>query len=143
MNGIMFSHKTQKRIFAIVGIIALLIGLATLIIGLFSVMHSAEVEAVITDVSRSGRKTAYVSYTYEAKEYEDIPTGFYSSTMEVGDMITIQVDKASPDSIVNTYFFFIFGGVFAFIGVIFLIVGKFSGRGVSTFASAEITEFTE
>ena len=143
MNGIMFSHKIQKRIFAIVGIIALLIGLATLIIGLFSVMHSVEVEAVISDVSRSGRKTAYVSYTYEAKEYEDIPTGFYSSTMEVGDMITIQVDKASPDSIVNTYFFFIFGGVFAFIGVIFLIVGKFSGRGVSAFASAEITEFTE
>lgn len=127
MNGIMFSHKTQKRIFAIVGVIALLIGLATLIIGLFSVMHSVEVEAVITDVSRSGRKTAYVSYTYEAREYEDIPTGFYSSTMEVGDVITIQVDKASPDSIVNTYFFFIFGGVFAFIGVIFLIVGKFLG----------------
>lgn len=143
MERIKFSLSTQKRIFAIVGIIALLIGLVTLIIGLFSVMNSAETEAVITDISRSGRKTAYVSYTYEAVEYQDIPTGFYSSTMNVGDVITIQVDKASPDSIVNTYFFFIFGGVFAFIGVIFLIVGKFSGRGVHSFAAAEMIEHNE
>ena len=110
-------------LFWVVGIVMLLVGAIVLTIGFISVANSEETEAVIVSVSHSGNKTAYVSYHYGDNVYHNVATGFYNSKMKSGDRLIVNVFRDNPGVIVNTYFFFIFGGVWSGIGVIFTVVG--------------------
>ena len=109
-------------LFLVVGVVMLLVGAIVLAIGFISVANSEETEAVIVSVSDSGNKTAYVSYNYGDNVYHYVATGYYNSNMKSGDRLIVNVDKNAPGVIVNTYFFFIFGGVWAGIGLIFTAV---------------------
>lgn len=112
----------KSTLFLIVGVVMLLVGAIVLTIGFISVANSEETEAVIVSVSDSGNKTAYVSYHYGDNVYHNVATGYYNSNMKSGDRLIVNVDKSDPGVIVNTYFFFIFGGVWAGIGLIFTAV---------------------
>ena len=113
----------KSTLFFIIGIVMLLVGAIVLSVGFISVANSEETEAVIVDLSADGEKTAYVSYNYDGETYNNVKTGFYSSNMKCGEKLTVYVDKNNPERIVNTYFFYIFGGVWSGIGVIFAVVG--------------------
>lgn len=113
----------KSALFFITGIVMLLVGAIVLTVGFISVANSEETEATIISVSDSGEKTAYVSYHYDGNTYHNVKTGYYNSNMKIGDRIVINVDKNDPGKIINTYFFFIFGGVWSGIGVIFAVVG--------------------
>lgn len=122
-KGEMKMRIKQWLIFLVIGIILFAVGASVLVGGFIAIGNAAEAEAIIIDISDSGEKTAYVSYHYEGNTYHNVKTGFYSSDMRVGDKLKIYVNKTEPAEIVNTLFFFIFGGVFAFIGLVFIIVG--------------------
>lgn len=113
----------KSMLFLVVGVIMLLVGAIVLTIGFISVANSEEIEAVIVSVSDSGNKTAYVSYHYGDNTYHNVATGYYNSNMKTGDRLFVNVFRDNPGVIANTYFFFIFGGVWAGIGLIFAVVG--------------------
>lgn len=112
----------QWLVFLILGAILFTVGACVLSCGFIAMGNAAETEATIIDVSHSGEKTAYVSYHYEGHTYHNVRTGFYSSDMKPGGKLKIYVNKEEPAEIVNTFFFFIFGGVFTFIGLVFIVV---------------------
>ena len=115
----------QWLVFLILGVILFTVGACVLSCGFIAMGNADETEATIIDVSHSGEKTAYVSYHYEGHTYHNVRTGFYSSDMKIGGKLKIYVNKEEPSEIVNTFFYFIFGGVFAFVGLVFIIVGIF------------------
>ena len=113
----------QWLVFLILGVILFTVGASVLVSGFIALGNAEETEATIISVSTSGEKTAYVSYHYGGNTYHNVRTGFYSSDMREGGKLKIYVNKDEPAEIVNTLFFFIFGGVFAFVGFVFIIVG--------------------
>lgn len=72
--------------------------------------------------------TAYVDYEYEGREYLDVRLGYYSRTMDVGDVITLKIDPDKPgkvraknESLFTCVFLGIMGIVFSLVGYIPLI----------------------
>ena len=123
--------------------------------------NAEEVDAVISDIYRdheayehsssvgSDNSTAYVTYRYDGKKYRDIPISYYSSSMRIGDDITVYVDPDDPEvaktregfSLVFIVFL-ILGGVFTGVGVTMICVSastkRFNDRTKSTLCGTGI-----
>ncbi len=48
------------------------------------------------------RHNVYVSYTYEGESYDDVPLGYYHSSMREGDVIDIKIDPDQPTRLISS-----------------------------------------
>lgn len=85
--------------------------------------------AVISNITTSrdsdGDTThsTYVTYAVDGVNYTDVPLGFYSSSMDIGDSIDVYYQESNPRKIttksgskVMVYVMWGMGGIFAFVG---------------------------
>ena len=73
----------------------------------------------------SENKEFLVTYTVNGKTYDNIKTGYYTSSRSVGDMITIYYDKDNPEYVIikdSKYFPLI---LLSMIGLTFILLGVF------------------
>lgn len=110
--------------------IFLVIGLLILLFGAYTAHRYTQIEdelvsvhAVIEriDVTRRNDDTdhdVYVSYSYRNRDYEDIRLNWYSSGMNEGDRLTLQIHPDNPAEPVsnNGWILFFIGGIFTLIG---------------------------
>lgn len=82
-----------------------------------------ETESEIISIERYGddNNEVMISYVYENMTYT-AKSSFYSSSMRIGDYITIYIDPTNPAKIyqVDRFFYTFFPGIFAFV---FLAIG--------------------
>lgn len=114
--------------FSLIGIPFLLFGIGCIVYGQSSGRNYTEVEAVITDFDKyrdsdgDTHRSFVVSYEYEGESFADKNLNYYSSGYGVGDTISIQVNKENPSQVRVKGFWLMFGGVFALVAVIFVII---------------------
>ena len=92
-----------------------------------------DVEAQIFDIKVHGSgdnrtHTVFIEYMYEGKKYED-KLNYYSSTMDVGDVVEIKCNPSNPKEFMSKGFIgkmsiilWIIGGVFIGVTLIIMIV---------------------
>ena len=124
----MKANKTEIILFSIFAIIGNLLLLAGIILGYFSIRFYAEavpLKAQITSIGtyRERYEKVDVSYTYENQEYKDIPLNGYSSTMHVGEEITLYINPQNPQDAKSKLDLWMPLAVFLGIGIIFSLVG--------------------
>lgn len=81
--------------------------------------------------------TAYVDYEYEGQEYLDVRLSYYSSSMDVGDVISLKIDpekpgrvKAKNESLFACIMLGVLGIAFSLFGFIPLIKNLRNGNRV-------------
>lgn len=114
-------------IFGAVGIIVMLSGIITLVMGMKFKASAVEITAEISAIEAytSGGEThhhVYVSYTYNGKLYKNVSLSSYSGSMYEGEEITILCDPEDPGHIRSVDGVVIAGIMMVFVGIIFLIV---------------------
>lgn len=121
--------KLFYGIFALVGI-GMLAGAVVVFLSSQKFMSEAEevsgvIETIETyrDSDNDVHHRAYVSYTYNGREYDNVRLSFYSSNMYEGKSITLYCDPNDPGRVVAKE-----GNLFAcitllFMGIIFSCVG--------------------
>lgn len=138
--------RSLKRKNATPLFIFLIFGLAgvAMLIGGFLLMRSSirfqniavEVTGTISDIeSRRGSDgdvshSTFVSYSYNGRDYDNIPLGYYNSGMHVGKDILLLVDPGAPTHIASKS-----GDTFAYvmllaIGLLFLLLGFIPTTGM-------------
>lgn len=116
-------------IFSIIGII--------LLVSSFFVFHSfskfqknaEKIQGKIVDIQdyydsdREMHHRVYVTYSYNGNTYENVPINSYSSTMYVGQEITLLCDLDNPQRIMTDFALQIPGIILMAIGAVFALVG--------------------
>lgn len=125
--------------FLLFGLIFFIIGAAVILIGV-SIYNSnekyienfIEIKAEISNIEKnrvindagSGDYNVYVTYEVDGKIYENLYLPLYSSTMEVGDTITIYCDPSNPTefeiregALIVIVITSVIGGSFAVLGL--------------------------
>lgn len=116
-------------VFAIVGI-GLLIGAVCYGVYFTSFQEDAEkVTAEITeirehyDIDDGTEYRAYVSYSYDGEEYENVPLNSYSSSMYEGKEIELLCDPQNPRHIIQESTGIVLVAVLGGMGFIFALIG--------------------
>lgn len=92
---------------------------------------TAEITRIEEDRNVNGdlEYRAYVSYTYDGTDYEDVYLDFFSNSMREGDKITLFCDPKEPEEVMGkswggfvSLILIGLGAVFVLVGLIFAIV---------------------
>lgn len=128
------------RIVAIIaGILMILLGINIVVSNSKFMRNNPKTTATISDIDivyrdnhnsnrrlrESENKEFLVTYTVNGKTYDNIKTGYYTSSRSVGDMITIYYDKDNPEYVIikdSKYFPLI---LLSMIGLTFILLGVF------------------
>lgn len=121
--------KLLFSIFMIVGIVLLIIGAILFINGARFRQSAVPITGEITEIEtyrdsdgdRSHR--VYAAYTFEGREYERVRLGMYSSSMYVGEEITLLCDPSNPGKVTAVSETYLAGFILFFIGAVFFLVG--------------------
>ncbi|MBQ6569575.1 MAG: DUF3592 domain-containing protein [Clostridia bacterium] len=156
--------KTSVSIFqgsAVKTIIALFIG-AIITIGIGTAMYLSnkadskkvyiETEAVIENIieeydsaDEEYEYTVYVKYVVDGKQYSNIQYPGYSSSMKIGDTVTVEYNRDNPSELRNeipsfiAYVLFGIGGL-CLLGVLFIFILAFANRGKKSDFEAAINQ---
>lgn len=116
-------------IFAVFGIIFMMIGIAVLISNIQFKKNAVEVTAVIAqiesyrDSDNDINHRVFVNYSYDGTDYDGIRLGEYDSSMYEGKEIKLLLDPVNPQK-VSTRFGMIFAGSMCIgMGAVFVLVG--------------------
>lgn len=128
------------RIVAIIaGILMILLGINIAVSNNKFMRNNPKTAATISDIDivyrdnhnsnrrlrESENKEFLVTYTVNGKTYDNIKTGYYTSSRSVGDTITIYYDKDNPEYVIikdSKYFPLI---LLSMIGLTFILLGVF------------------
>lgn len=128
------------RIVAIIaGILMILLGINITVSNSKFMRNNPKTTATISDIDivyrdnhnsnrrlrESENKEFLVTYTVNGKTYDNIKTGYYTSSRSVGDTITIYYDKDNPEYVIikdSKYFPLI---LLSMIGLTFILLGVF------------------
>lgn len=128
------------RIVAIIaGILMILLGINIAVSNSKFMRNNPKTTATISDIDivyrdnhnsnrrlrESENKEFLVTYTVNGKTYDNIKTGYYTSSRSVGDTITIYYDKDNPEYVIikdSKYFPLI---LLSMIGLTFILLGVF------------------
>lgn len=128
------------RIVAIIaGILMILLGINIAVSNNKFMRNNPKTTATISDIDivyrdnhnsnrrlrESENKEFLVTYTVNGKTYDNIKTGYYTSSRSVGDTITIYYDKDNPEYVIikdSKYFPLI---LLSMIGLTFILLGVF------------------
>lgn len=75
------------------------------------------------DIDNELEHRAYVSYSYDGEEYENVPLNSYSSSMYEGEKIELLCDPEHPGRIMTSSLGIILPAVLGGMGIIFALVG--------------------
>lgn len=127
-------------------IISILIGMVILTGGILYAKYfydfkqnAEEITAEITRIEEDRNVNgdleyrAYVSYTYDGTDYEDIYLDFFSNSMREGDEITLFCDPEEPEEVMGKSWGSFVSLILIGLGAVFVLVGLF-------FAIAKIRE---
>lgn len=116
-------------IFGIIGLFLLIGGIFWTISGLKFKKNAVSIPAVITDIESyrdsdgDTHHNVYVSYSYEGKQYDDIPLSEYSSSMYIGKEISLLCDPDHPGRVQTNFGIYFGSGMLLFMGTVFFLVG--------------------
>lgn len=117
-------EKQLSAIFAIVGTVLFIVGIALGIIISSKRQNMELCNAVISDIKREGDSyTAYVSYEYKGEAYDKIRLNEYSSSMRVGDVKKIYVNPVKPKDISGTFPAWLLALIFCGFSCVFSGIG--------------------
>ncbi|MBQ6569574.1 MAG: DUF3592 domain-containing protein [Clostridia bacterium] len=95
-----------------------------------------DTEAVIEKIieGEDDTDTAYVKYIVDGKEYNNVQYSGYTSSMKVGDTVTIEYNRDNPSEIRNdlpALIAYVFWGIagLCLLGVLFIFILAFANRG--------------
>ena len=126
------NSKTHFPTEQMVACLFLTIGLLVCLLGVYNIRSYNQIEdelvtvpAVIERIRREGlgndkKRRAYVSYSYQGVEYDEIRLSWYHSGMDVGDRIDLKIHPDDPSKPVSKG-----GGIPLFIGSVFTLLGVF------------------
>jgi hypothetical protein len=131
------SEMLGFSIFAVVGLLVLIIGVVRLISGVIFMHKAVQVEATVSsiDATRTGSGnnakisyTPFISYEYKGKTYENVVLNEYNATMKVGGKITVSINPDNPSEVqadsniyVANFLMILIGAIFASVGLIAIV----------------------
>lgn len=112
-------YRMLGTVFTAMGVLALLLGLTFY---LLQRQDLASRQPVVGSITALESSTAYVDYTAGGQAYSGVRLNYYSSSMYVGQRITLYIDPDRPGQPAVRQF--LMGFIFALLGLIFACIGS-------------------